>query len=308
MVKTVVAILNRNNDKQLEQCLDSLLQQSVGETVTVVVDGGSTDNSLRILEKYSKNDSRILFFVQISRGTGRARNELIEYVEKHFPEAEKIVWGDSENLYDPNYLSNLLSVDADVVGGVSIIDSDSPLSQSLWWYYNGFNGRTVAGNNEAVELALYRKYCYPAVTRTEDFFLHKQLRRDRVKIEKVDNAICFVRTVKSFSEFVNWEKSRAKGLCEGVRLTKSTSSLFATYLLVVLTILSYFALLPIFAVFNPLLLIPHASILVAISLYLWIKGRSYVKKLRMKTFLYFIPVFFADPLIVLFTLLRQRSS
>jgi glycosyltransferase involved in cell wall biosynthesis len=308
MVKTIVALLNRNNDRRLKRCLDSLLQQSFKEAVIVVVDGGSSDNSIKILEEYAKNNSRIRFFIQKSRGTGRARNELIEYVKKHFPNAEKIVWGDSENLYHNDYLLNLLRADVDVAGGVSVIDSDCPLSQALWWYYNGFRGRSVVGNNEATKVYLFKKYKYLPITRTEDFFFHKELKKSKVKVKKVDDAICYVKTVESFSDFMKWEKSRVKGLWEGAKLTKSEFTLFATYLLAILIVFSYFALFYVLMIFSPLLMIPHASILLLISLYMWFKGRPYVKKLRIKTIFYFVPIFILDPIIVFFLLIKQLFS
>jgi glycosyltransferase involved in cell wall biosynthesis len=304
-VKTIVALLNLNNDEHLKQCLNSLLQQSFKETVIVVVDGGSTDNSINILKEYAKNNNQIRFFIQKNPGTGRARNELIEYVKKHFPQAEKIVWGDSENLYHRDYLSNLLRVNADVVGGVSIINSDSPLSQALWWYYNGFRGKTIVGNNEAIKVCLFERYSYLPITRTEDFFFHKELKKSKVKVKKVNNAVCYVRTVESFSDFVRWEKSRVKGLWEGAKLTKSEFTLFATYFFTVLILLSYFGVFYLLTLFNPLLIIPYASILPLISFYMWMKGRPYVKKLRMKTIFYFVPIFILDPIIVFSLLIKQ---
>jgi glycosyltransferase involved in cell wall biosynthesis len=304
MVDTVVAILNRNHGPQLRSCLNSLLEQNLDETVIVVVDGNSTDNSLQILEEYLKNNPRVRFFIQKTRGTGRARNELIEYVETFFPEAKRIVWGDSENLYHKNYLGALTSIDADVAGGVNVIDSDSLLSQALWGYYNGFGGKTMVGNNESVRLNVYKKHRYEPITRTEDFFFYKKLKKDGFKFENAHDAICYIKTAESLSEFMQWESSRTIGLLEGARLMGKLPSLLATYFCLVLTILLYFALLPIVFLTQPILVAFYVSILAVISLFMWIRGRRYIKKPRKSTILFFIPVFILDPFTVLFFLIK----
>jgi len=308
MVDTVVAILNRNHGSQLRLCLDSLLNQNLEGVVIVVVDGNSTDDSLQILEEYAKRDQTVQFFIQKTRGTGKARNELIEYVETHFPEAKRIVWGDAENLYHKKYLGALASIDADVVGGINVIDSDSLLSQSLWGYYNGFGGKIMVGNNESIRVNIYEKHRYEPITRTEDFFFYKQLKKDHWKFEKAYDALCYIKTAESFSEFIRWESSRTMGLLEGARLTGKLPQLLATYLGLVFAILLYFALLPIVFLAEPILGVFYVSILIFISVFMWIRGLRYIKKPRKFTALFFVPVFILDSFTVLFFLLKGLSQ
>jgi len=304
MVDTVVAVLNRNHGPQLRSCLNSLLKQNLDETIIVVVDGNSTDDSLQILEEYAKNDQLVQFFIQKTRGTGKARNELIVYVETRFPEAKRIVWGDSENLYEANYLSSLNNKDADIVGGVNIIDSDSPLSQSLWWAYNGFRGKTIVGNNESIRFGLYKKYRYAPIARTEDFFFYKQLAKDGVRVEKTAEAICYIKTAESLPEFISWEKSRTAGLLEGAKTMGRLPSLLATYLGLVFTILLYFGVIPFIFLINLFFTFLYVSVLLVISTFMWLRGRRYVKHPRKLTALLFIPVFILDPFAVLFFLIK----
>jgi len=63
-----------NVDKYLSECLDSLINQSFTNIEIICVDDGSTDDSLRILEKYSKNDERIRIISQEHGGPGAGRN------------------------------------------------------------------------------------------------------------------------------------------------------------------------------------------------------------------------------------------
>jgi len=307
MANVVVGILNKNCGGHLRECLNSLLKQSFRDIMIVVVDGKSTDDSVQILEETARKDKRVAYFIQNSTGTGMARNELINYVRKYFPKAEVIVWGDAENSYHPDYLRNILNVDADVVGGLSLIDSESPLGQSLWWYYNGLRGETVVGNNEAVKAYVYEKHGYPPASRTEDFFFHKMLLKNGTVFKKASNAICYVKTIDSFSEMVKWEKARVKGLWESAGFTKTLTALWLTYWLTFSLSLGYFIFVPVLlALFAPLMLVPYILTLVASSLYLWLRGRVYVKKMRIETLFFFIPFSFLDSILVFPILLKLR--
>lgn len=52
-IRTSVIIPNWNGAKYLPGCLDSLLEQAGPDTEIIVVDNGSTDDSLKILERYT---------------------------------------------------------------------------------------------------------------------------------------------------------------------------------------------------------------------------------------------------------------
>lgn len=65
MVEVTVVIPNYNGEKFLKTCLDSLRTQSYGEFSIIIVDNGSKDNSLKILEDY--HDIQI---IKLSENTG----------------------------------------------------------------------------------------------------------------------------------------------------------------------------------------------------------------------------------------------
>lgn len=70
-VKVSVIIPNYNNGKYIEQCIDSVLTQDYDNLEIVVVDDGSTDNSLEILKNY-QND--IVLISILHAGASVARN------------------------------------------------------------------------------------------------------------------------------------------------------------------------------------------------------------------------------------------
>lgn len=58
----------------LDDCLQSLINQSYSNLEIICINDGSTDNSLEILRKYETEDSRIKVFDRENQGSGRSRN------------------------------------------------------------------------------------------------------------------------------------------------------------------------------------------------------------------------------------------
>ena len=63
-----------NVEKYLEESLKSILNQSYKDYELIVVDDGSTDKSLSILNKYKSKFNKIRIFTEDNRGVSEARN------------------------------------------------------------------------------------------------------------------------------------------------------------------------------------------------------------------------------------------
>ena len=63
-----------NVEKWLERSLDSIILQTYENLEILCVNDGSTDNSLKILEKYAAKDKRIRIITQENKGLSGARN------------------------------------------------------------------------------------------------------------------------------------------------------------------------------------------------------------------------------------------
>lgn len=57
-----VVTTSYNYDKYIAETIESVLNQTYSDFEYIIFDDGSTDNSIEIIEKYSKKDSRIKFF------------------------------------------------------------------------------------------------------------------------------------------------------------------------------------------------------------------------------------------------------
>ena len=67
-----------NVSKYLEECLDSVIQQSFKDFEVLLINDGSTDDSLDLLEEVASRDSRVRVWSQFNCGAGSARNRGIE--------------------------------------------------------------------------------------------------------------------------------------------------------------------------------------------------------------------------------------
>lgn len=83
-MKISVIIPVYNTEKYLEQCLESVLNQTLQDIEIICVDDGSTDNSLEILKTFAQKDKRIIILTQQNQGQSVARNKGIEIAKGEY--------------------------------------------------------------------------------------------------------------------------------------------------------------------------------------------------------------------------------
>ncbi len=94
-----------NTEQYLQECLDSVLNQTFADFEVICIDDGSTDNSYLILEKYAKKDSRIKIFKNHSNiGCVATKNKAISKSQ-----GEYIYPLDSDDIILPETLQKLYS-------------------------------------------------------------------------------------------------------------------------------------------------------------------------------------------------------
>ena len=72
--KISVVVTFHNLEKYAEQSITSILAQTLKEIEVICIDDGSTDNTLKLLEKYARIDTRITLISAKNVGAGNARN------------------------------------------------------------------------------------------------------------------------------------------------------------------------------------------------------------------------------------------
>jgi len=77
--KISVIIPIHNAEDFLCECLDTVVNQTLKDIEIILVDDGSTDSSLEILNRYAENDPRIRVIAQENAGAGAARNNGMRY-------------------------------------------------------------------------------------------------------------------------------------------------------------------------------------------------------------------------------------
>lgn len=76
IISIIVPVYNTGNF--LYQCIDSLINQTYKNIEIILINDGSTDNSLDICELFKKIDSRVIVINQSNQGVSQARNQGIK--------------------------------------------------------------------------------------------------------------------------------------------------------------------------------------------------------------------------------------
>lgn len=97
--KVTIIIPVYNVEPYLEECLDSVLNQTLEEIEIICINDGSTDDSLHILKSYACKDRRIAIYNQRNQGLSIARNVGLEHAR-----GEYIYFLDSDDIIDTNAL------------------------------------------------------------------------------------------------------------------------------------------------------------------------------------------------------------
>lgn len=82
--KVSVIIPVYNAEPYLNQCIESVLNQSLKEIEVICVDDGSTDHSLKILTACAEKDSRLKVITQENTSAGAARNKGLEIAQGEY--------------------------------------------------------------------------------------------------------------------------------------------------------------------------------------------------------------------------------
>ncbi len=203
-----------NRERYVKEAIDSVLTQSDTDFELIVVDDGSTDRSLEIVERI--DDPRLRLLRNQHGGGAAARNTGIKAARGEF-----IVWIDSDDKQAPGALAalrnSIVSVDADIFYGDLEIFDERQNSQVLHTHYPDHQGRDllpllIQGNclpnpGTAVRRELYARHggYDTSFTRCHDYQIWTRLAAS-ARFKKVDAILCHWR---QHGESLSSAKTRA---------------------------------------------------------------------------------------------------
>lgn len=103
MKKVSIIVPIYNSELYLDECIKSIINQTYKNIEILLLDDGSTDNSLTICNKYKKEDSRIRIIKKNNSGVSNTRNIGIT---KSL--GEYIAFVDSDDVIDKRYIEYLI--------------------------------------------------------------------------------------------------------------------------------------------------------------------------------------------------------
>jgi glycosyltransferase involved in cell wall biosynthesis len=207
-----------NGETYLDKAIKSILEQSYSDLEFVIVNDGSTDNSLQIIEKYARIDNRIIVINQENMGLAKALNNAIEKSS-----GEYIARMDADDISTPLRFENFINYikendNVDLYSTPSyIIDEDDHIKKIIPNYFarNGFNQKKLNYYNciihgtLIIRSNLLKKFKYNEKFRySQDFELYHRLARNGYYINYDNNNITYkLRThMKSVSKSHNLEQ------------------------------------------------------------------------------------------------------
>lgn len=165
-MKVSVLIPLYNQERYIEECLISVLNQTYKDLEVIVIDDGSTDGSYKIVEKYLSDD-RIRLIKQNNIGLGATRNRLVNESTADF-----IYHLDSDDFIVSDCIESLVGVqknnDSDIVfSNFTIINDDKAIlkkidrrhfdtkEEYIKYFFSGFGYKSVC--NTLIRKDLYTK-------------------------------------------------------------------------------------------------------------------------------------------------------
>ena len=104
-MKISVIIIAYNIEEYIERCLKSVLMQSLSEIEIIIINDGSTDNTLKIINELVINDNRVKIINKKNSGIIEARKSGIEIAS-----GEYILFVDGDDWLELNACDRLYEI------------------------------------------------------------------------------------------------------------------------------------------------------------------------------------------------------
>lgn len=135
MTKVSVIVPVYNAENWLKNCVDSILKSTLKDIELILINDGSTDNSPKTCDNYTKKDKRVIVIHQENKRQAHARNQGLKIAK-----GEYISFIDSDDYIDSTFLEKLYNAakksNSDIaVSNVATIPSSVFNYVSYWSFY-----------------------------------------------------------------------------------------------------------------------------------------------------------------------------
>lgn len=205
LISVIIPIYNV--EKYLSECISSVLEQTYKNLEIILIDDGSTDNSLDVCKSFAEKDKRIRVIHQQNQGIAQVRNLGVAQAK-----GELLFWVDSddyicnemiERLYD-----NLIKYDADMsicdytqgekrdynfisTKTPEIMTFDSKKGLELIYKSNHYSFIMAASWAKLIKKSLYNGLQYPKNKVFEDIYMSHHLINNCKKIVFTDEVMYY---------------------------------------------------------------------------------------------------------------------
>jgi len=176
LVSVIVPIYN--TQEFLQRCLDSILNQSYANMEIILVNDGSTDDSVLVCEEFAAKDSRIKIISQLNQGIIAAKKTGIKLCQGKY-----VMFVDSDDWIEPELLE--VMVQAMIESACSLVCTNvyMDFENSTIEKRNGIPSGTYESNKIAKDLFYYKDMDYYGIL---PYSVAKLYPRDMLK-ELLDN-------------------------------------------------------------------------------------------------------------------------
>lgn len=159
-MKVSVIVPVYNVEDYLEECIQSIRNQTLKDIEIICVDDGSTDRSYDILTKLQKKDDRIVVLKQKNKFAGVARNKGIEIAR-----GEYLVFLDSDDFFEETLLEHMYEACVHAQADICVCDADNYDNSTKKYFDTGYYWRAAVPSHipfSRKELGVNTfLFCYP---------------------------------------------------------------------------------------------------------------------------------------------------
>jgi len=204
MARVSIVVPIYNKEATLKRCVKSILAQTFEDFELLLVDDGSTDNSLNLCHELEKKDSRISVFTKKNGGVSSARNKGIKESKGDY-----ISFIDADDYIDEKFLELMLNrIESDGASVCYICNVYGDDSKSIDRHV--FGDTVIDGNKN-----IYKEIVLPLINHDSD---KNQL------LQSAANKLYSNKVIKDFSVFFDENLSYAEDYLFNVLFFKNASS------------------------------------------------------------------------------------